>query len=343
MTGLSVLQMDQRRRDRHIGTVIGGRWLIRSRLGGGGEGAVYLAAALTDDAPVAVKVRFGPPVPETEAGGLPADPLAREHAILGAIAGPHFPRAVELGHLADDEPYLVREFIDGPTLHEVIRTEAPMALPRAMMVLRRLCDAALALHAAGYWHRDIKPANVILCGPLADAASLRLLDYGSSWPVGAPTPDDASLVQLPSGTAAYMAPEVAAGGTVGGEAADLYAIAAVAYELLTGKHILGKAVDSPTAAHEYVLGRGPIPRTPIAPLRPDLPSELAFGIERALSRDPMDRGSSVAELRKLLGPVPHSAWEDTWDPRHRVAAPLSRWEQLLARLRKLWRGSGPAR
>lgn len=343
MSGLSVLQMDQRRRDRHLSTVVGGRWLIQSRLGGGGEGAVYLATSLSDGAEVAVKVRFGPPALQAEAGGLPTDPLAREHEILSRVAGPHFPRTIALGSIDEAEPYLVREYVAGTMLHEVIRAHAPLPLHRAGQILRRLCDAALDLHAAGFWHRDIKPANVILCGPLTEPGSLRLLDYGSAWPVGAPAPRDSSLVRLPSGTAAYMAPEVAVGGVVGGESADLYAIAAIAYELLTAKHVLGRAVESPSAAHEYVLGHGPIPRTPLAPLRPDLPTEIAFGIQRALSRDPVERGSSIAELRDLLDATIPMRWGDAWDPARRPPVPPpSRWARLLTGIRGLWPGSGSA-
>lgn len=357
MRGLSVLQRDQRLRDRYVGTVVAGRWSVRERLGGGGEGAVYLATAVDDPARrAALKVRFA----ATGAPGGPpqVDPVQREHAILLRLEGPWFPRPVEVGTTKDGMTYLVRELIDGPTLHEVVRTTAPMRLNRACQVILRLCDAVLAMHECGYWHRDIKPGNVVLSGPLLRDGSLKLLDYGSAWPSGATAAwgegqgdpwgplgaDPASggsdegrsahpraEVAPGSGTAAYMAPELAVPGVIGGEASELYSIAAIAFELFTGQHVLGRAVDSPTAAHEYICGHGPIPRMPLAPLRPDLPAEVAFAVERALRRAPEERGGSIAEFRARLQQTLDPLWADAWDPAARAAPPPpTRWQRFLA-------------
>lgn len=331
MRGLSVLEQDQKRRDRYIGTVVAGRWSVQRRLGGGGEGAVYLATAV--DEPLllaALKIRFAATPSDSL---LTPDPLVREHTVLMRLTGPAFPRAVEVGTTYDGLTYLAREYVEGPTLHEVIREAAPLPLNRVSQVVLRLCDAVLALHEAGYWHRDVKPANIVLSGPLARVGNLKLLDFGAAWPTGATSAKRREDVAPPSGTAAYTAPELAEEGTIGGEASELYSIAAIAFELLTGTHVLGRAVESPAAAHEYVRGHQPIPRVPLAPLRPDLPPEVAFAVERALWRDPAGRSTSISAFRALVATSMDPQWDDAWDPAARPAPKRpSGWRRLLQRI-----------
>ena len=344
MRGLSVLRREQQRRDRYAGTVIDGLYLVRSRIGGGGEGAVYEAVTVDGtETPVALKIRFERGGDGARWGGLPADPLLREFEVLNALRGPYFPRPLRYGQTDCGHTYLTREFIRGIALDQLCRRDAPLRIGRAGPIVLHTCDALLSLHAQGFLHRDLKPGNIVVGGAVSEPASVKLLDYGSAWPLGAQLEEPSRASHVPSGTPAYMAPEQARGaGDGGGPGVDLYGVGALTYELLTGRQILGAAAASATTALEYLRSNAAIPAQPLGPLRPDLPSDLTLAITRSLARDPATRGDSIAGLRAVLAAAVPTSLAESWDPSNDSRPSASR-DSWVARLRETlghWFGGG---
>jgi eukaryotic-like serine/threonine-protein kinase len=256
-----------------------GRYRLGARLGGGGFGTVWEAHDERLDRRVAIK-------------RIPLDggenPRAEREALAAArLQHPAIVALYEAGH--DDEAWwLVSELVHGRTLGELERDGALSDLDVVRVGLE-LCDALTHAHARGVVHRDVKPGNVMV----ADDGSAKLTDFGIARLLDLDL-DAGALTRTGDvvGTIAYMAPEQAEGRRVTA-AADLYALALVLYEALTGTNPI--RADGPGATARRVGMRLP----PLRRLRPDLPPPLAHALDAALDPDPLERGT-VADLRGAL-------------------------------------------
>ena len=252
------------------------RYRLLRRLGAGGFGTVWMAHDERLDRSVAVKK-----VP-LEGGESPR--AEREALAAARLSHPGIVALYEAGR--DDEAfYLVSELVRGSTLGELERDGA-LSDRDVVRIGAVLCDALEHAHARGVIHRDVKPANVMVP---EDGGSPKLTDFGI-----ARLADAAALTRTGDvvGTIAYMAPEQAEGRRVTG-AADLYALALVLYEALSGTNPV--RAESPGATARRVGMRLP----PLRRLRADLPPRLSDALDVALDPDPAQRGS-VAALRAAL-------------------------------------------
>jgi predicted Ser/Thr protein kinase len=186
---------------------------------------------------------------------------------------------------ADDQPFIVMELLEGGSLENRLRG----GRPRTEEVLRWLEQAAAALdagHAAGVVHRDVKPGNLLLDG----RGEVRVADFGVASAVGL---DSLTMTGTVLGTAGYLAPEQARGERAT-SASDLYALAVVAWELLTGRRPFES--ESPTAeAAAHV--NAPVPSIS---QEGDLSPELDPVFRRALAKDPADRFPTAAQFVTAL-------------------------------------------
>jgi serine/threonine protein kinase len=186
----------------------------------------------------------------------------------------------------DGRPFIVMELVDGESLAELLRREGPLAPARAVELAVQACAGLEAAHAAGLVHRDVKPGNLLL----RRDGVLKIADFGIA------RAHDATRLTLTGvvlGTAAYLAPEQALAEDVTA-AADVYAVGAVLYELLTGvPPRRGETVAAALAAHAE-------PVTPVRDLRPEVAHELETVVMRALARIPDYRPASAAELARQL-------------------------------------------
>ena len=258
------------------GELVLDRYRLLRRLGAGGFGTVWLAHDQRLDRRVAVKKvpLEGGESPRAEREALAAARLS--HAGIVAL--------YEAGR--DDEAfYLVSELVRGRTLGDLERDGALSDLD-VVRIGAALCDALEHAHSRGVIHRDVKPANVMVPD---DGGGPKLTDFGI-----ARLADAAALTRTGSvvGTLAYMAPEQAEGGHVGG-AADLYALALVLYEALSGTNPV-RAEGAAATARRVGMRLPPLRR-----LRRDLPPELCLALDTALDPDPEARGD-VAALRAAL-------------------------------------------
>jgi hypothetical protein len=257
------------------------RYRLARQIGSGGFGVVWLAEDERLERAVAVK-RIAM---HDEAVAARAE---REARAAARLSHPGIVALYESGR--DDEAfYLVSELVRGRTLAELMR-DGELSDRDVLRVGVALCDALAHAHGRGVIHRDVKPGNVIVPDQPHDGAGVaKLTDFGVARMIG----DDAlTITGDVVGTLAYMAPEQAAGGEVG-EEADLYALALVLYEALSGVNPVRGRGAAATArrvgARLPALGR----------LRRDLPLELCRALDRAVLARPEQRGT-LDDLRAAL-------------------------------------------
>ena len=203
---------------------LGGRFQIEREVGRGAVGIVYRAYDLETSRYVAVKV-----IAARGAEGEDAR-FEREGSVLAGLSHPGIVKLVAFGTFDDSTPFLAMEWLDGEDLAARHR-RTPLDVRRAVEVSKQVALALAAAHAAGIVHRDVKPTNIFLCPTTDGTLSVKLVDFGVA------AAGDIRLTRAGNivGTPAYMAPEQARGDGPVDARADLYALGATLFELLTGR------------------------------------------------------------------------------------------------------------
>ncbi|HWD75325.1 MAG TPA: serine/threonine-protein kinase [Solirubrobacteraceae bacterium] len=264
------------------GPVVLDRYRLVRRLGAGAFGTVWMARDERLERDVAVKI-----LPRERIVGGRFEREARAAARLS------HPAIVTLYEAAvdDDGAYLVSELVNGSTLDGLLE-EGLLSDRDIVTVGIALCDALEHAHAQGVVHRDVKPSNVLVPDAPPSAAQVaKLTDFGVARVVGGESLTSTGDV---IGTLAYMAPEQAEG-LEAGSPADLYSLALVIYEALSG---LNPIAQTATQRSRRLGAHLP----PVRRQRRDLPRELGQAIDMALRPRPRERGT-VAELRRALAGV----------------------------------------
>ncbi len=271
------------------GRLIGGRYEIVRPLGAGAMGAVYEARNRAIERRVALKVLHP---------GFSHDPstLQRFGAEARAAGRARHRNIVEVIDFGADGPmhWMALEFLEGETLEELVTREAPMAPSEVVSILDPLLRGVAHAHTLGLIHRDLKPGNLFLARePGTEGVVPKVLDFGIA-------KNTTAAVRLTTtetlvGTPAYMAPEQIESSRDVTPAADQYAMACVAYEMLTGQLPIGG--DSLPGLLVNKVTRA---ATPLDSARPDLSPALAACVMRALSRDPAARFPDVDAFRVEL-------------------------------------------
>ncbi|MGO9909168.1 MAG: protein kinase domain-containing protein [Solirubrobacteraceae bacterium] len=271
------------RRPRSDGPVVLGRYRLRRRLGSGGFATVWLARDERLDREVAIKM-----LPrERIVGGR----FEREARAAARLAHPGIVTLYEAA-VDDEGAYLVSELVHGATLDELL-ADGRLSDRDVIRIGIALCDALSHAHAQGVIHRDVKPSNVLIPERPTTAAQLaRLTDFGVARIVGSPPGDSLTRTGDVIGTAAYMAPEQAQG-LPASAAADLFSLALVLYEALSGTNPLRTAV---TGGRHMRAG---VYLPPLRRQRRDLPRQLGGAVDLALRPRASERGT-LGELRSAL-------------------------------------------
>jgi serine/threonine-protein kinase len=268
-----------------------GQYALKRKLGEGGMGEVWLAEHALLKRPCALKfIR-----PDLAAHPATAARFAREVQAVTGLTHVNTVRVYDYGRADDGAFYYVMEYLDGPTLEELVRQAGPLPPGRAVYLLRQLCGALAEAHAAGLVHRDLKPGNVIVAtlGGQRDVA--KLLDFGLVQDLSADAADRLTRTGTVLGTPAYMSPEQAAGESAVDARGDVYGLGAVAFFALTGRPpFRGKTLGQLLAAHRSE------PPPALTDVRPDGPADLAAVVARCLAKDPHDRFQSAADLDRAL-------------------------------------------
>ena len=267
---------------------------IERLVGEGGFGQVWRATRTSDGLLVAIKVLHLELIRSNDA----LTRFARELSAIDRLNHRNVVRPLDHGTLADTRPYLVLEFIDGPSLRDVIHERRALPPAEMLAILEPLCDALASAHDLGLVHRDVKASNVIL-GHDAQGSRPVLLDFGL---VKLLDSGDPSLTSSRSmlGTPAAMAPEQMRGQPVDART-DVYALGLLAFHMLTGAPAF---TGSPGVVQSYLQVHGPRPR-PSAHV--DIDPAIDEPILRALQADPAARYPSarafVDALRAVIAPA----------------------------------------
>ena len=250
-----------------------GSYRLTARLGAGGMGVVYLATA-RDGRPVAVKVLR----PELSHDAEFRTRFSREVAALTRVKGVCTIRVIE-ADTTSARPFLVTEYVEGPSLSEYIESRGPMD-PRMLYGLATgLAEALTAIHAAGIVHRDLKPSNVLLT-----AGGPKVIDFGIAQVLEATAVTKAGFTV---GSAGFMAPEQIMGRA--GTAADIFSWAVTIAYAASGQPPFG------TGTSEVILYR-------ILHDTPDIaavPASLSPQVTAALAKEPQARPTAPALLSQL--------------------------------------------
>lgn len=213
-----------------IGKTVG-RYFISRALGRGAMGCVYQAshAELANRA-YAIKVLFG----EMAANRTVAGRFRREAEIASTMTHENVVPVVDMGVTEQGITFLVMEFVSGQSLEDAISAGAPFEFERAALLARGIANGLSHAHGLGFVHRDLKPANIMLA-LREDGEVPKLLDFGIAG-ITEEGPVSTKLTQTghTMGTPLYMAPEQFRSATVG-PTADIYALGAIIYEMITGR------------------------------------------------------------------------------------------------------------
>jgi len=219
-----------------VGTILSGRYLLERVLGEGGMGAVYQAEHTHMRKRLAVKVLH----PEMSRMPEVVARFEREAMAAAHIEHPNIAAATDFGKTEEGQFFLVLEFVEGTSLRERMKENAPMSVGRTFHIVQQVARALQRAHSLGIVHRDLKPENVMLVEREGDPDFVKVLDFGiAKVPVGELAGVSSSgqpvLTQLGMvyGTPEYMAPEQAAGQEVDARA-DLYSLGVMTYEMLCG-------------------------------------------------------------------------------------------------------------
>src|SRR2546421_9791588 len=251
------------------GIVIDGRYKVLQRLGSGGMADVFLAEDDQLGRKVALKLlhrRF------SEDPGF-VERFRREAQSAAGLQHPNVVSVYDRGSY-DDTYYIAMEYLPGRSLKQLIRQEAPLDPVRAIDITIQILKAARFAHRRGVIHRDLKPHNVIV----DDADQAKVTDFGIARAGASDMTETGSIM----GTAQYLSPEQAQGHAVSATA-DLYSVAVVLYELLTGR-VPFDAESAVTIALEHV---SEAPTTPAA-LGTAVPPELEQVVMWGLNKNPTD-------------------------------------------------------
>jgi serine/threonine-protein kinase len=264
---------------------LGDAYRFDRELGGGGMSRVFLAEELGLARRVVVKV-----LPPELGAGVNVDRFRRETQLAASLQHPHIVPLLTAG-AAGDLLYYTMPFIEGESLRARLERERELPVRDVLRILRDVSDALAYAHGRGVIHRDIKPDNVLLSGGhalVADFGIAKALSQSG----GA---SGLTSVGVAIGTPTYMAPEQAAGDPNVDYRADIYALGAMAYEM-----VAGRAPFAGLSPHQVLAAHVTEPIEPVSKHRPQLPRPLAEFIMWCLEKNPADRPQSAAELIPAL-------------------------------------------
>jgi serine/threonine protein kinase len=286
-----------------------GRYEIRSKIGAGGMGEVYLAQDPKLERKVAIKVLPAKSVSDESAKSR----LLREARAAAKLDHPNICAIHEVGE-EDDQTFIVMQYVEGETLDDRTRRQ-PLNPAESLLVITQVADALAEAHAHGVIHRDIKPSNIII-NPRGQA---KVMDFGLAKVVTESVATEAetmTLVTSPGtilGTMAYMSPEQARGQNLDGRS-DIFSLGVVLYELIAGR----KPFEGKTAADVIASILRAEPPT-LAQFGSEVPTGLQRIASKALQKSRKERYQTIndmlVDLKSLSQELEFRAKQKQFTPR----------------------------
>jgi serine/threonine-protein kinase len=294
--GTVIQGSDPQAPDPMIGQVLGGKYRVNRLLGEGGMGAVYEGEQQLGTAKRKVAVKTLHP-------HLSRDPKikARFEREVGTIAELEHPNTIQVydfGSTPDGILYIVMEFLQGKSLADLLEKEGAMMPERAAYIMDQICGSLEEAHGRGIVHRDLKPDNVVLVERAGKKDFVKLLDFGIAKRSNEEDKNEQKLTQqgMVLGTPPYMSPEQFTGRPIDARS-DIYSLAVMAYEMLTGR--LPFQADT---AWEWATQHMTAPPIPMETLAEGMraPPSMRAAVQRSLSKSPDERFQTVREFNEAF-------------------------------------------
>ena len=285
------------------GVLMAGRYHLEKRLGRGAMGQVYLAR---DQNLITRRVAVKTVRPDilTDEEMQEGEAIARFEREARTAASIHHPNVVDVtdfGKSPEGVFYLVMEYVQGETLHQLLRREGTLSVHRTLTLLRQVASGVEAAHDEGILHRDLKPANIFIMqqrkktGVVFGDGIVKVGDFGLAKIVSQAVADTSGVSGAgPAsrgiiGTPEYMAPEQMQMETKLDARADVYALGVIAYHMLGGRPPFSGDLT------QLVMQKIMNPPPPLSGLRSDIPRDVESAVMHALEKDAEKRPATVAE------------------------------------------------
>ena len=278
------------------GHLLGGRYRLSGRIAVGGMGEVWRGTDELLDRPVAVKLLSAAHATDEAFRAR----FRAEARYAASLSHPNIAHVFDYGETSSDEEapadlpsggaYLVMELVPGEPLSALIARQERLSTTDTLRIVSQAADALAAAHEAGIVHRDIKPGNLLVTSD----GTTKITDFGIARAMWAAQASHLTQTGMVMGTASYVSPEQATGGTIT-SASDIYSLGVVAYECLTGTPPF--TAETPVAVAVAHMHR------PVPPLPDDVPAPVAALVTKMLAKQPDERPQSarwVADRARLL-------------------------------------------
>ncbi len=299
MTADPSVQLKRQSQAGLIGKIIAQRYLVKKHLGRGAMGSVFLAEHVVLKSPYALKILH----PELSSHEETVQRFIREAQTTASIQHPNVCSSSDFGKLPDGSFYLVMEYLEGVTLRDLNKQMPQLPAERAIHITTQMLNALGKAHDLGIVHRDLKPENIMLIHLHGDPDFVKIMDFGLA--SLAPQNQDEEAVRLTMtgivyGTPVYMSPEQVRADRHIDARADLYAIGAMLFEMLTGTiPFQGPNVTALLAQHLTE------PVCSIHERAPGLTAPRSFDavIQKAMAKKPEDRFQNAQEFVFALNAI----------------------------------------
>ncbi len=281
--------------DPYVGQVLNDRFVVENKLGEGGFGAVYKGIQKGTNRVVAIKLLH----PEMTRDKNVVERFRREGQVLCSLRDAHSVTTYDFDQTKDGTLFIAMELLEGRSLHDVYATEAPIDWRRMLKILSEMCTSLAEAHALGVVHRDLKPENVHLEKRAGNDEFVKILDFGIAKMLRGDGIGGAKGPQLTAtgqtlGTLEFMSPEQLMGKELDGRS-DIYGMAVLAYELMTGR------LPFPDAIGPAMLISAQLKQTPdmvsVAHPAGNVPRDVDAMIAKMLQKNKTDRHADVSEVR----------------------------------------------
>ena len=271
-----------------------GQYTLEELIGEGGMGRVYLARHAMLRRPTAIKTLDG-----QFADAAAVRRFEREVQLVSSLTHPNTIEIYDYGRTTDGVFYFAMEYVAGLTLDTLVARDGPVTPSRTLWILQQVLGSLAEAHDRGLIHRDVKPTNVMLCRRGGVADWVKVVDFGLAKDLDDELGANITQSGMISGTPQYIAPECLQDASSLSPAADVYAVGATAFKLLTGRDLfLGSTM---VEIFSQVLNDDP-PRVS-AEINGQIPTEVDDLIARCVQRHPEDRPRDAGAALELLRPL----------------------------------------
>ena len=274
-----------------------GQYTLEEKLGEGGMGVVYRASHAMLRRPTAIKLLL-----PDRTGAEALTRFEREVRRTAMLTHPNTVTVYDYGRTTEGVFYYAMELLEGASLEEIVEVDGPQPEERVIHLLEQAAGSLAEAHAAGLIHRDVKPANILVVDRGGIADLVKVVDFGLVKDLGYRERAGASselALTMPdtiTGTPLYIAPEAVIDPEAVDARADIYALGAVGYWLLTGTHVFGGRSVLEVCAHHVHA----VPDRPSARRAAPVASDLEDVILACLAKRPENRPASARALRERL-------------------------------------------